>query len=312
MNEFRVISTFVRAATLGSLRRAAIAQGITPQAASQAVMQLEQHLGVQLFHRTTRKLNLTAEGERLLQQAQPAYEVLSAALAGTREAAEQVAGVLRVSAPRSMGSATLWPLFGDFCAAYPALQLELQLDDKFSSKVDQRIDVGFRGGTSPEGRLVARRLFPIQHIICAAPAYLARHGAPDSIAALAQHRRTGYRQPNTGKIAPWEFQQGDEIVYRELDAHLYVNDSEAETAAVLAGLGIGQLGSFTATPHIRSGRLVPLLTQHVTERMGMYMFYAPTRGQPLRVQAFIRFISERLQNNRQFYLDAADLPAKQA
>ena len=309
MNEFRVIATFVRAANLGSIRRAAIDLGVTPQAASQAIMQLEQHLGLQLFHRTTRKLSLTVDGERLLERSQAAYQTLNEALAGTREATDQVSGVLRVSGPRSMSNSSMWPLFGEFCQAYPGVRLELQLDDHFSNKVDERIDVGFRGGAAPEGRLVARQLFPIQHIICGAPDYLRQHGVPDSIEALAQHRRTGYRQPNTGKIAPWEFQIGDEIVYREIDADVYVNDSESEAQAVAAGLGIGQLSSFSATPLIRNGRLVPLLTQHITARMGMYLFYGPTRGQPLRVQAFVRFITERVQHNRLFYLDQADLQA---
>jgi DNA-binding transcriptional LysR family regulator len=96
MNEVRAISIFVRAATLGSLRRAAIDQGISPQAASHAVMQLEKSLGVRLFHRTTRKLSLTEEGQRLLQNVEPALAMLTSAIADAKSAKEDIAGPLRI------------------------------------------------------------------------------------------------------------------------------------------------------------------------------------------------------------------------
>ncbi|RKP53578.1 LysR family transcriptional regulator [Pararobbsia silviterrae] len=311
MNEIRAITTFVRAAALGSLRGAAVDQGISPQAASHAVMQLEKTLGVRLFHRTTRKLSLTEEGQRLLDSVEPALATLSSALDDARRAKHDVAGMLRVSAPRSLGLPVLWPFFEAFQAHYPDVQLEVQFDDQFTDLVTDRADVGFRGGPPPSGGSIARRLLPIQLIVCASPGYIERHGAPRTVDELAQHRCTGYRRANTGKLAQWQFRIGDEIAYRDVPPAICVNDTEMETQAVLSGLGIGQLGSFNATAHIRSGRLIPLLTEHVTEYGAVYIYYRHRTEQSLRVRTFIDFMVERLSGNRDFFLDASELRAAQ-
>ena len=311
MNEIRAITTFVRAAALGSLRGAAVDQGISPQAASHAVMQLEKELGVRLFHRTTRKLSLTEEGQRLLNSVEPALAILSSALDEARRSKEDVAGMLRVSAPRAFGLPVLWPYFEEFQKRYQNVQLEVQFDDQFTDLVTDRSDVGFRGGPPPSGGSIARRLVPIQLIVCASPDYIERHGAPRTIEELAQHRCTGYRRANTGKLAQWQFRIGDEIVYRDVPAAICVNDTELETQAVLSGLGIGQLGSFNATTHIRSGRLIPLLMEHTTEYGTIYIYYKHRTEQSLRVKTFIDFMVERMAGNRNFFLDASELGATQ-
>ncbi|MBC8639896.1 LysR family transcriptional regulator [Caballeronia sp. EK] len=308
MNEVRAISIFVRAATLGSLRRAAIDQGISPQAASHAVMQLEKSLGVRLFHRTTRKLSLTEEGQRLLQNVEPALAMLTSAIADAKSAKEDIAGPLRISAPKALGRA-LWPPVLAFAALYPDVELDVRFDDHFTDLVEERADVGLRGGSAPAGGAIARRLVPIQLIVCASPAYIERHGAPRTVDDLASHRCTGYRRANTGKQAPWEFMIGDEIVYREIAAALCTNDIDAEADAVLAGLAIGQLGSFSAVTHIREGRLVPLLTRHLTQRESIYIYYRHRTEQPLRVRTFIDFMIERLADNGDLFLSSAELRA---
>ncbi|WP_321801627.1 LysR family transcriptional regulator [Caballeronia sp. J97] len=308
MNEVRAISIFVRAATLGNLRRAAIDQGISPQAASHAVMQLEKSLGVRLFHRTTRKLSLTEEGQRLLQSVEPALAMLTSAIADAKSAKEDIAGPLRISAPKALGRA-LWPSVLEFAALYPDVALDVRFDDHFTDLVEERADVGLRGGSPPAGGAIARRLVPIQLIVCASPAYIERYGAPRTVEQLSSHRCTGYRRANTGKQAPWEFMIGDEIVYREIAAALCANDIDAETDAVLAGLAIGQLGSFSAVTHIREGRLVPLLTRHMTQRESIYIYYRHRTEQPLRVRTFIDFMVGKLADNGDFFLTPAQLRA---
>ncbi len=309
MNEVRAITIFVRAAALGSLRKAAVDQGISPQAASHAVMQLEKELGVRLFHRTTRKLSLTEEGQGLLDSVRPALAILSSALDDARRSKDEIAGPLRVSAPRAMGHTVLWPYFLEFAELHPNVQLDVQFDDHFTDLVSDRADVGFRGGSPPAGGTIARQLLPIQLIVCASPGYIERHGAPRTIDELDGHRCTGYRRANTGKQAPWEFLIGDEIVYRDIATTLCVNDTDAETQAVLAGLAIGQLGSFSATVPVRRGQLVPLLVKHVTQREAIYIYYRHRTEQPLRVRAFIDFMVARLAGNKDFYLEASELRA---
>ena len=210
INELRSITIFAKTAELGSLRKAADAQGMTPQAASQALAQLEEHLGVRLFHRTTRSMSLTDEGRQLLETALPALAGLQRALEVTRRAKDEIAGPLRIVGPRSVFAPVLWPLLHEFCSLYPEVQPDVQLDDRIGNWVEDRVDVGFRIGLSPAEGVIARKLFPLQLIICAAPAYLARHGAPDTLHALAAHRCSAFRSSGTGRVLPWHVKTGRE------------------------------------------------------------------------------------------------------
>ncbi|WP_394791505.1 LysR family transcriptional regulator [Rhodoferax sp.] len=301
-NELRAISTFVKAAELGSLRQAATAQAITPQAASQALGQLESHLGVRLFHRTTRSLSLTEEGSQFLEAAQPGLSTLQKALHGARRGREEIAGPLRIVAARSVMLEVLWPVLEEFCRMYPLVEPDVQLDDRIGNWVEDRVDVGFRSGTPPEGGVIARRLLPLQLVVCATPAYLARHGTPTRIEDLAQHRCSGFRHPSTGKLMPWEFQVGEDIVSRAIPSTLSTNDVELESRAVLAGQAIGQLVGVTAAPLVRSGQLVPLLTEYLAEHLALYVYYGSRVAQTTRVRAFIDLAVARVANNPQFFL----------
>ncbi len=202
INELRSIATFAKAAELGSLRKAAAAQGLTPQAASQALAQLEQHLGVRLFHRTTRRLSLTDEGLQFLETARPSLVGLQRALQTARRAKDDVAGPLRIVGPRSTFRPVIAPLLDEFCRLHPDVQPDVQLDDRIGNWVEDRVDVGFRVGVSADEGVIARRLFPLQLVICAAPAYLARHGAPDRLEELASHRCSTFRHPGTARSCP--------------------------------------------------------------------------------------------------------------
>lgn len=310
MDELRAVSTFVLAAELGSFNRAAQAQGSTAQAVSKSVRQLEQHLGVRLFHRTTRKSALTQEGERLYDAVRDSLEGLTSALRSVREAAREDQGIVRISAGGATGRKVLLPLVAEFQSRHPDITFDLVLDDSATDTVRDRIDLGFKAGNPPTSQVVSRRLFPIQLILCAAPAYLATHGMPHALADLEGHRCIGYRQPGTGRPAPWEFVVKGETVYRSMDFVVSCSDPEAETLATLAGLGIGQLDSINATPFIRSGDLVPLLVRHTSERMGLYLYYAQRRDMPARVRRFIDFAAERLKGGTSFHVPLSELRSR--
>lgn len=297
-NELRAIAVFTQAAERGSLRQAAVSQGITPQAASQALTQLETHLGVRLFHRTTRRLSLTEEGERFLGAAAPGFQALQRALHGARQGRDAIAGPLRIAAPRSIMLPVLWPVIEAFCARHPDIEPDVQLDDRIGDWVQDRVDVGFRAGSPPAEGVIARHLLPLQLVVCAAPGYIARHGAPQSIDELARHRCSGFRHPSTGKVMPWEFAVGGEIVARDVASVVVTNDVELEANAVVAGQCIGQLVGVTAAPLVRAGRLVPLLTAHVTGHLGLYLYYGSRVAQPARVRAFIDLMTEQLDASR--------------
>jgi DNA-binding transcriptional LysR family regulator len=307
MDELRAISTFVRAAELGSFNKVAEAQGSTPQAVSKTIRQFEQHLGVRLFHRTTRNSSLTEEGQRLLESVKPSLDGVIGALTRARSAARDDEGVVRIAASGSMGRKMLVPLLAEFQLRYPLIQIELLLEDGFSDLVHDRIDLGFRGGSAPDAQVVSRRLFPVQQIVCATADYLQRHGVPRTLQDLQQHRCTGYRQPGSGRAMAWEFEIDGGIVFQQVRTVLLSTDPDAEMHAVLAGMGIGQIDSINAAAAIRDGRLTPLLVDQVSERMGLYLYFAQRSDMPGRVRRFIDFAVDTLRDSKQFYLSAEEL-----
>lgn len=309
INELRAIATFAKAVELGSLRKAAASQGMSPQAASQALSQLEQHLGVRLLHRTTRNIALTEEGQEFLEAAQPALASLERALQRARSARDEDAGSLRIVGPSSGFPGILWPLIDEYSRLFPAVQPDVLLEDRIGNWVEDRVDVGFRIGAQAEEGVIARHLLPIQLIICAAPAYIERFGAPASLDELAMHRCSAFRRPRDGRIIPWSVKVDEEIVSRDVPPALSTNSVEFEIEAVLAGRAIGQLAAISVAPQIRSGQLVPLLTRHLADHLGLFLYYGSRKAQPSRVRAFIDLALQRLSGNRDYMLDAEELTA---
>lgn len=308
-NHLRAIATFAKAVELGSLRRAATAQGVSPQAASQALAQLEADLGVRLLHRTTRHLALTDEGQQLLEAAQPALASLERALTRARSAKDEASGPLRIVGPQSAFASLLWPVVNEFCQRHPDVLPDVQLDDRIGNWVQDRVDVGFRMGVSPQEGLVARRLLSVQIVVCAAPSYLARHGVPTTLDELATHRCSLFRYHGTGRLLPWFFRLGDEIVTRDMPPSFTTNDAEVELQATLSGQVLAQLATLSCAEHIRAGRLVPLLLEHMADHMGLFIYYGSRNAQPSRVRAFIDLAVERLGNNPAYVLSAKELAA---
>ena len=307
ISDLRAIETFTKAIELGSIRRAAAAQGVSPQAASQALAALEERLGVRLLHRTTRSIALTSEGHQFLEAAQPALAALERAADRIRTAKDEIAGPLRIVAPKYSFLPVLWPLVDEFCRRHAEVQPDVKLDDRIGNWVQDRTDVGFRIGSPPEDGLSVRRLFAMQLIVCAAPAYIAAHGAPTSIEALASHRCSAFRHPGSGRVVPWLFKVGGEVVARDIFPTLSTNDAQLETEAVLSGQVIGMLSGLSAAALIRAGRLVPLLVEHITDHMGVHVYYGSRTAQPSRVRAFIDLAVERLAGSSDYVLDAREL-----
>ena len=312
INELRSITTFVRTVELGSLTKAAEAQQISPQAASKALLQLEQHLGVRLFHRTTRSLSLTEEGRRFLEAAQPSLQGLQQAIQGIRQVREDVAGPLRIVGPRTVLKPILGPVFDEYYRLYPEVQPDVFLDDRLGNWVEDRVDVGFRLGQAPQEGLIARRLFPLQLIICAAPSYLRKYGVPQTLYDLGKHRCSAFRRASDGRVVPWRVKIGDSDEDQPVNPTFCTNDEDFELRTVLAGEILAQLAAPTAASLIRSGRLVPLLTEHVSDFYSLFVYYGSRSAQPVRVRRFIDLVVERLTDSPEFVLNHDELALAQA
>ncbi|MBN3760492.1 LysR family transcriptional regulator [Burkholderia sp. Ac-20365] len=307
INDFKAIATFAKAVELGSIRQAALAQGVTPQAAGQTIAQLEQRLGVRLLHRTTRSLSLTEEGQRLLENTLPALAALDRALVLAKESKDEIAGPLRIVGPKSSFGAILMPLLDEFCRAHPGIQPDVQLDDAIGNWVLDRVDVGFRLGASASEGVIGRQLFPIQMIVCATPDYLKAYGTPSTLDDLATHRCSVFRHPVTGKVSPWYLTVDGKLEHRQMSPAFATNDTDLEAQAVLAGQAIGQLANFLAAPHIRAGRLVPVLLQHVSAHTGLHLYYGSRSAMPRRVRAFLDLAFARLHDCSDYVLADKEL-----
>lgn len=287
MDKSRVISLFIGVVRAGSFSQAAVAEGLAAQSVSKAIRQLEDYLGVRLFHRTTRSLSLTDEAQRLYELACPGLRLLDEALEEVRSSGDDVDGLIRIAAPTSFGTHLLAPILCTFQERYPRARFDLVLADQFTDLVAARIDVGFRAGSPPDRNLIARRLGDVVLKICAAPAYLEKYGTPTRREDLLQHRCTGYRQANTGRLMPWELQGGDGTLCVDMPCVATFNTIESEAVAVMRGVGIGQLAAYLIDDDLAAGRLVHLLPELDTRNAGIYMCYAQRTRMPSRVRLFI-------------------------
>lgn len=309
INELRSVSTFIKAAELGSLRKAALELGIAPQAASKALAQLEKHLEVRLCHRTTRVMSLTDAGQRLLEDVQPALLGVQRALKKARATRDEFAGPLRIAGPRTTFQAMLWPVIEEFCERHPEIQPDVLLEDRVGNWVEDRVDVGFRLGPSPHEGVIARRLFALQMVICGAPSYFERYGIVDSLAALSNHRCSVFRHPATGKLSPWHVMLDGQLVEQPVVPAIISNDEILELHAVVSGKVLGQLAGSTAAPYIRSGQLIPVLLDHMPDIASYFVYFGSRKSQPARARAFVDLAVERLTDCPQYMLTNKELVA---
>ncbi|HLI11237.1 MAG TPA: LysR family transcriptional regulator [Alphaproteobacteria bacterium] len=301
MENLAGIAAFVKVVATGSFAKAAAALGVSAPAVSKNVQHLERALGVRLLNRTTRRLALTDEGALYYERCRPAIEGLQSAAALLRDARREPRGTLRVSSTVGFGRQCLLPLLPEFTRRYPGIALDLYLDDRFADLVEDRIDVAIRNGRLDDRNIVARRLAPMQLIVCGAPEYFAHHAPPKTPDDLAQHRCINFRLASNGRIFNWEFEKDGNRFNRSVTGSLTVNDAEATCRAALAGMGLAQIGSYQALPHIAAGRLVPVLTDYIARRRGHYVCYLDRHHLPSRIRVFVDFLCGKMRTGDFLY-----------
>jgi DNA-binding transcriptional LysR family regulator len=280
---------FASVAELGSFSAAAQALGLSKSAVSKQVSQLEARLGARLLQRTTRRLSLTEAGRALLARGQRVAAELDGVEADLGAVTGPPRGLLRVSAPMSFGQRHLAPLLPGFLAAYPAVQIELDLTDRVVDLIGERFDAAVRVGRLPDSTLVARRIAPARRVVCAAPAYLAKHGVPRTPAALREHACLDY----TYLAAPggWPFGNGRRTRRIAVQGPLSSNNGEVLREAALAGLGIALLPTFIVGDDLRAGRLRSLLAAYECWDAAIFVVYPATRHLAPKLRAFVDFFA---------------------
>jgi DNA-binding transcriptional LysR family regulator len=252
------IATFVVVARSASFTEAGETLGISKSAVGKAVARLEERLGVKLFHRTTRRLTLTADGEAYFSVCSAALDDIGEAESNLGTRLAEPAGRLRVDMPVAFGRRAVLPVLLDIAKRYPALQLTLSFTDRVIDLVEEGVDLAIRfGPLDDSSELVARKLTSHRWVICATPAYLERFGTPRSLDDVAAHRCiVGHRR---GQPLSWHVSD-DGIATRFMPPSTYqIGDADAMVDAVLADFGLCQMPLALFRRHIDAGRLVTIL-----------------------------------------------------
>ncbi len=281
------LMAFAQTARRGGFAAAARDLGCSPSALAKSVARLEDSLAVKLFHRTTRQVSLTADGERLFRRCERVLaelDDLHAEAAGTRA---RVSGVLRVDAPISYGREVLLPALAKLLARHPELRLDLRLQDSFADLVRDGLDAAIRVGELNDSSLVARRVDWQVLRLVASPAYLDTHGWPKALSDLPAHRAVVFRMPSSGRPRAWQFRQGRRLLEQHPDAALQIGDGEAVVRAVCLGLGLAQTPDILCDRALAAGELVELLPEHRPPAMPISVVMPSTRLQPPRVRALL-------------------------
>ena len=287
---------FSALAAAGSLSAAARELGISTPAVSRHLAQMEQRTGVALVNRTTRRMSLTPEGEVVLQHARRVLMQLDDLEQALGSAQAQLRGLLRVNATLGFGRMHVAPLISRFVRRHPDLEVQLQLSVDPPPLTDDAFDVCIRFGAPPDARVMARRIAPNRRLLCAAPAYLARHGTPRTPRELLRHRCISIRQGDEA-YGQWKLRargRRAEVESIKVRAPLTTNDGEIAVRWALDGHGILMRAEWDIDRYLRSGRLVQVLPQYETPDAAIYAVYPQRHNQAVRVRAFVDFVAEAL------------------
>ena len=290
MDTLRALGAFAHSVELGSLSGAARALGTTQPTVSKLVAQLEHSLGVRLLRRTAAGLTLTEEGQRFHERARRLLEDYDEAIADVRAGIQQPRGLLRVSAPVTLGQRHLNAMAVEFLKLYPDIELELLLDDRFVNPLEERIDVSLRlSGPLPQD-LVARHLGTWPRVLVASPAYVAARGKPRTPQALLDHDYLRYASGDDGVLL-----QGPQgLLAVPVRSRYRVNNAVALLDSVLDGAGISLQPTWMVAELLARGRLVRVLPRHTGREQKAHLLYAPRRRLPLRVRVWVDFLAERM------------------
>jgi len=284
---------FVRAVEGGSFSAAARELDLSPSAVSRQIAALEDHLGVRLLNRSSRRVTLTAEGRAFHERCLRIVAEIDEARAQMANMAGRVQGTLRVTATVAFAKAHLLPLFPEFLKAYPELALHLELTDRPVDLAEEDVDVAIRFTEQVEdGSLVARRLMPNRRVIVAAPSYLAQHGMPERPEDLLRHNCL--RVYAVSSFNDWEFEDEEGSRVLEVQGNFEANSADAVYHAALAGLGIARLSLYLVRDDLEAGRLVRVLPRYTHEKADILAVYPHRRNLSPRARAFVDFLAERL------------------
>lgn len=290
MLNLQQLGSFLAVVRAGSFVGAADATGLSKAAVSRHVAELEEHLGVRLLHRTTRRLSLTEDGQRFHLRAGELAAALEELETETASRGAEASGLLRINAPLTFGILHLAPLWPRFIAAHPKVSLDIALNDRLVDLVEEGYDLAIRITNLKNSQLVSRRLATTRVVLCASPGYLAAHGTPLHPHELAHHQVISYSYWSGGD--DWRFTGPEGEVEVRVRPRIHTNSGDTCRAAALEGQGIILQPDFLVGADLRAGTLVELMPQYRSIELGIHAVYASRKHLPMKTRHLVDFLVE--------------------
>lgn len=295
MDKLEGLRAFIKVVELGSFSEAGRTLRLSRSAVSKYIGDLENDLGVQLLNRTTRHVSPTENGQAYFERVLGVLSDLDSADQAVTDLQATPRGLLRVNAPMSFGTLQLGPAIADFMAQYPELRIQLTLSDQHVDPVQDGLDITLRIADLEASSLIARKIMPIDRVICASPDYLQAHGEPVHPTDLRNHACLTYGYLSTGN--QWKLSGKDGDHWIQPPWTLCVNNAEVLRDAAIKGRGIALLPTFIAGQALDRGALQICLSDYSAPPLILSAIYPPTRHLALKVRLFIDFLVERFTSN---------------
>ena len=292
MDRFDAMQAFARVVEAGSFTKAAETLHMSKTTVTQLVQQLEARLRVKLLNRTTRKVNVTADGAAYYQRVIKLLADMEDAETSLPGASVSPGGRLRVDVPSPFARLILIPALPEFHARYPDIQIDMGVSDRIVDLIDENVDCVVRGGELLDQSLMARKVADLQLGVFAAPDYLARSGTPMHPQELedSHHRVVAFLWARTGKPMPYALHNDKQNLQIKGRHVLAVDDGNAYLAAGLAGMGVLWLPRYMSDAPVARGELVPLFEDWQLASMPLYIAYPPNRHISLKLRVFIDWV----------------------
>lgn len=294
MDRLDAMQVFVRVAELSSFTRAAESLGLPKASISTHIQQLESLLGTRLLHRTTRRVQLTLDGQIFYERSKDLLADMDELEGLFQQGATNLTGRLRVDMPSAMAKNRILPRLPEFLVQHPQLQLEISSTDRRVDLIREGFDCVIRVGKLTDSSLIARSLGKLELLNYASPAYLERFGVPQSLEDLSRHHLVHYTPTLGAKSPGFEFVENHGYNTIAMHGNITVNNSDAYLAACLAGFGIAQIPRISAQEYAGKGQLIEILTGYRADPMPVSLLYPNRRNLVRRVQVFMDWVSAQM------------------
>ncbi|GAB3479917.1 LysR family transcriptional regulator [Marinomonas epiphytica] len=294
------LSLFACVADSGSFRKAAQLANLSTPALSKKISRLEQDLGVQLIHRTTRRLSLTEAGENLYVHAKNIDGQVNDAIASVSAFSQGFSGTVKMSVPTISGELLLTDAVAKFCQQHPQLSIDMRLENDFVDLIEEGLDIAIRTGVLDDSSLIAKPLIESHWVVCCAPSYVQENGLPEHPEALKEHNCLAYTYQARGSF-DWRFQYHGQDIHVRIKGSMTMNNAYALRKAAIAGYGIIYVPKCCVYEDLQAGRLMTLLPGYEPRKLGVYAVFPYTKYLPEKLKLLIEHIKSSYHDKREYF-----------